>query len=89
MGFVDRQLDASLAIAKIKTAADAKRLAIEGESVRRDSQFRRSLSCHLTEGEGVLRRLPRGSRVVGRKEKKTLLPKSEFSVVKTKRHAFK
>ena len=31
----DRQLASSLAIAKIKTAADAERLAIEGESVRR------------------------------------------------------
>ena len=52
MGLYDRQLAFSLAIAKIQTAADAKKLAIEGESVPRDPRSRRSLSNYIPKGEG-------------------------------------
>ena len=51
MVLYDRQLATSLVIAKIRTAADADRLAIEGESVSRDSRSRSSLSSYLPEGD--------------------------------------
>ena len=41
VGLYDRKLASSLAIAKIQTAADAEKLAIEKESVRRDPRSRR------------------------------------------------
>ena len=44
IGLYDRQLAASLAVARIQNAADAERLAIEGEAVRHD---RRSRRCDL------------------------------------------
>ena len=46
----DRQLASSLAVVKIQTAADAERLAAEGEAVRRDQRSRRSSSNFLPEG---------------------------------------
>ena len=46
----DRQLAFSLAGVKIQTAADAERLAAEGEAVRRDQRSRRSTSNYLPEG---------------------------------------
>lgn len=36
VGLYDRQFASSLSVSKIKTATDAKRLAAEGEAVRRD-----------------------------------------------------
>ena len=42
IGFDDRQLAASLAVARVKHAADAERLAVEGEAVRHDKRSRRS-----------------------------------------------
>ncbi len=52
LGLYDRQLAASLAVVKIQTAADAERLAAEGEAVRRDLRSRRSKNNSLPEGEG-------------------------------------
>ena len=46
----DRQLASSLAVVKILTAADAERLAAEGEAVRREQRPRRSTSNFLPEG---------------------------------------
>ena len=43
----DRQLASSLAVVKIQTAADAERLAAEGEAVRRDQRSRRSTNNFL------------------------------------------
>ena len=42
VGLHDKQLAASLAVAKVQTASEAERLAAEGESVRRDQRSRRS-----------------------------------------------
>ena len=50
LGLYDRQLASSLAVFKIQTAADAERLAAEGEAVRRDQRSRRSTSNFLSEG---------------------------------------
>ena len=50
LGLYDRQLASSLAVVKIQTAADAERLAAEGEAVRRDQRPRRSTSNFLPEG---------------------------------------
>ena len=46
----DRQLALSLAVVKIQTAADAERLAAEGEAVRRDQRSWRSTSNFLPDG---------------------------------------
>ena len=45
----DRQLASSLAVVKIETAADAERLAAEGEAVWRDQRSRRSTNNFLPE----------------------------------------
>ena len=50
LGQYDRHLASSLAVVKIQTAADAERLAAEGEAVRRDQRPRRSTSNFLPEG---------------------------------------
>ena len=50
LGLYDRQLASSFAVVKIQTAADAERLAAEGEAVRRDQRSRRSTSNFLPEG---------------------------------------
>ena len=50
LGLYDRQLASSLAVVKIQTAADAERLAAEGEAVRRDQRSRRSKNNFLPEG---------------------------------------
>ncbi len=50
MGLYDRQLAASLAVARLQTAAEAERLAAEGEAVRHDQRSRRSGSNFLPEG---------------------------------------
>ena len=42
IGLYDKQLAASLAVVKVQTAAEAERLAAEGESVRRDQRSRKS-----------------------------------------------
>ena len=42
VGLHDKQLAASLAVAKVQTASEAERLAAEGESVRQDQRSRRS-----------------------------------------------
>ena len=47
-----RQLAASIAVIKIQTAADAERLAAQGEAVGRDQQSRWSNNNFLPEGEG-------------------------------------
>ena len=52
MGINYRKLASCLGIAKIQTVADAERLAIEGELVRRDPRSRRSLFSYLPKGEG-------------------------------------
>ena len=49
LGLFDRQLASSLAVVKIQTAADAERLAAEGEAVRRDKRYRRSTNNFLPE----------------------------------------
>ena len=41
IGFYDRQLAASLAVARIQNAANVERLAVEGEAVRHDQRSRR------------------------------------------------
>ena len=51
MRLYDRTLASTLATAKIQTAADAERLAADGESVRRDQRFRRSINNFLPKGE--------------------------------------
>ena len=53
LGLYDRQLAASLAVVKIKTAADAERLAAEGEAVRQNQRFRRSNNNFLYKGPCV------------------------------------
>ena len=50
LGLYDRQLASSHAVVKIQTAADAERLAAEGEAVRRDQRSRRSTNNFLPEG---------------------------------------
>ena len=55
MGLYDRTLASTLATARIQTAADAERLAAEGESVRRDQQSRRSMNNFFPEGENNYR----------------------------------
>ena len=50
LGLYDRQLALSHAVVKIQTAADAERLAAEGEAVRRDQRSRRSTINFLPEG---------------------------------------
>ena len=50
----DRQLASLLAVAKIQTAADAERLAAEGEAVRRDKQSRRSTNNSQLDGASGL-----------------------------------
>ena len=47
LGLYDRQLASSLAVVKIQTSADAKRLAAEGEAVRRDQRSWRSTNNFL------------------------------------------
>ena len=42
LGFHDKQLAASLAVVKVQTAAEAERLAVECEAVRRDQKSRKS-----------------------------------------------
>ena len=42
IGLYDKQLAANLAVVKVQTAAEAERLAAEGESVRRDQRSRRT-----------------------------------------------
>ena len=42
LGLYDRQLAASLAVARIQNAADAERLAVKGKAVPHDQQSRRS-----------------------------------------------
>ena len=49
LGLYNRQLASSLAVVKIQTAADAERLATEGEAVRRDQRSRRSPNNFLPE----------------------------------------
>ena len=44
LGLYDRQIAQSLAVAQIKTAAEAERLAVEGEAVTRDVRARRYLN---------------------------------------------
>ena len=50
MGLYDRQLAASLAVVRLTTAAEAERLAAEGDAVRHDQRSRRSGSNFLPEG---------------------------------------
>ncbi len=50
LGLYDGQLASSLAVVTIQTAADAERLAAEGEAVRRDQRSRRSTSNFLPGG---------------------------------------
>ena len=47
LGLHDRQLAASLAVVKIQTAAEAERLAAEGEAVRREQKSRRTSANYL------------------------------------------
>ena len=47
LGLHDKQLAASLAVARIQTAAEAERLAAEGEAVRRDQKSRRASGNYL------------------------------------------
>ena len=47
LGLYDRQLAKSIAVAQIKTAAEAERLAVEGEAVTQDVRARRSLNNFL------------------------------------------
>ena len=49
LGLYDHQLASSLAVVKIQTAADAERLAAEGEAVRRDQRSRRITNNFLPE----------------------------------------
>ena len=42
LGLYDKQLAALLAVVKVQTAAEAERLAAEGETVRRDQKSRKS-----------------------------------------------
>ena len=49
LGLYNRQLASSLAVVKIQTAADAERLAAEGEAVRRDQRSWRSTNNFLPE----------------------------------------
>ena len=49
LGLHDRQLASSLAVAKIQTAAEAERLAAEGEAVRKDQRGRKSSFNYLRE----------------------------------------
>ena len=50
LGLYNRQLASPLAVVKIQTAADAERLAAEGEAVRHKQRPRRSTSNFLPEG---------------------------------------
>ena len=54
LGLSDRQLASSLAVVNIQTAADAERLAAEGEAMRRDQRYRRSTNNFLPEGPSCL-----------------------------------
>ena len=54
LGVYDRQLALSLAVDKIQTAADAERLAAEGEAVRRDQRFGRSTNNFLPKEASAL-----------------------------------
>ena len=47
LGLHDKQLAASLAVVKVQTAAEAERLAAEGEAVRKDQKSRRSFGNYL------------------------------------------
>ena len=42
LGLNDKQLETSLAVVKVQTAAEAERLAAKGEAVRRDQKSRKS-----------------------------------------------
>ena len=53
IGLYDRQLAASLVVARIQNAADAERLAVEGEAVRHDQRSRRFNLNLLHEGAFV------------------------------------
>ena len=50
LSLYDRQLASTLAVVKIQTAADAERLAAEGEAVRREQRSRRSMNNFLPDG---------------------------------------
>ena len=49
LGLYDKQLAANLAVVKVQTAADAERLAAEGEAVRRDQKTKRTSNYSLME----------------------------------------
>ena len=48
-GLADRQLAASLAVAKITSSSDAEKLAAEGESVRKEQRSRKAYMNYIPE----------------------------------------